>query len=262
MRKVFVLFLNLSLIMFLLCFSPHNQSFAAGDTYARIKNSNVYIYRSAQLNENVQNKWCILPETFFVKIINNVNENFYKVQYYDLFGYIKKSDINLVNEIPNNPYPNPVTFNLKPSYICHLRSTPLNKSAYYDTISGNDILPYYGKIIGETVLDGKDPIWYLTKFNGEFGYVYSYYTNAFLANQINNEEVTVKVSLNETVLNPLTNIENSIILLAILAPAVLILFLLYKPRKQRVKINNFSKKKHREKIDISQENSYFNDPEL
>lgn len=235
------------------------------NSFARIKNNNSYLYKSANINENTENKWCLLPETFFVKIINNMNEHFFKVEFADLVGYVKKVDVNLVNETPKNPYPSKTTFTTKSATSCYLRSSPKISGAISNVVAtlpaNSNNLEFLGKIIGEEAIDLQGTIWYLTKFNGTYGYIYSYYTNTFITSQINTEQVTLKVSLENTNLNPLTNPESAMLIFIILIPVMLILTLLYKPKKVRKSLN-MANKKHKERMDVSKENSYFNDPEL
>lgn len=238
---------------------------ASGEVYARVKYNNTYLYKSAAINENTENKWCLLPETFFVKVLNNINDQFYKAEFLSIVGYVKKMDVNLVNEIPKNPYPSKTTFATKSNTSCYLRSSPKISGAISNVVAtlpaSTNNLEFLGKIIGEEAIDLQGTIWYLTKYNDTYGYIYSYYTNTFIANQINSEQVTLKISLDNSTLNPLTNPESAFLIFLILIPVIVVLTLLYKPKKQRKPLHTVSTA-HKEKIDVSKENNYFNDPEL
>lgn len=231
---------KLLLIMLISCFCLQmlfaKQFFVSAnsqiETYARITNNTTYLYKTATENENVENKLCLLAQTFFVKVLTNYNENFYKVQYSNLTGYVKKQEVQLVNEIPKTPYPSLQTITIKNNVSCYLRSTPKVKGAISNIItiipSGANVT-YIGKIIGEEAIDLQGNIWYLVKYNDNLGYIYSFYSNTFLPTQTNNEVTTLKLSAPSTTLNPLSNTTSIIIIVAILLPLVLILFLLYKP---------------------------------
>lgn len=197
--------------------------------YAQIKNSNTYLYKSV---ESKDNKWCIIEKSYFVKIISNYNTEYYKVEYYGINGFVLKSQIQLINETPINAYPN-VNFNITNS--CYLRSSPKIKGMTDNTIcvipANTKKLTYIGKIIGEEAVDLKGSIWYLTKYEDNIGYVYSGYTTSMGIISENQEQVTEYTSNNYDKINPLANIDCVVIIVLTLIPTLLILIMLYKPKK-------------------------------
>lgn len=210
--------------------------------YAQIKNSNTYLYKSAELN-TYQNKWCLIENSYFVKILNNYNSDFYKVEYNGLTGYVLKNEITLINEIPQTPYPNNISFKIGQNG-CYMRTSPQIKEVINNTICtvpSNTKLKYLGKIIGEEAVDLKGSIWYLTEYNGNIGYIYSGYTHSINAINTNMEAVTTYTNETISTINPLTNMECIIIIIITLIPCLIILYLLYKPKKLK-KINIKPKK--------------------
>ena len=221
------------------------------------------MYKTSQLNESLDNKWCILTKTFFVEILSNYNENFYKVQYGNLSGFAKKNEVQLVNEIPQNPYPMQNTFSIKNNTSCYLRSTPKTTNVINNVLSiipsATNNLTYLGKIIGEEAIDMQGSVWYLTEYNNQIGYVYSYYTNSFLPEQENTEITTIKLSLQSTTLNPLTNTNNLLLITIILLPLIAILIMLYKPPKKPAVAKPSTS---RENCNVLDSTRHYNEPDL
>ena len=237
-KKLLVAFFSLILISASLFNLP--TIYAKSPDYAQIKNSSTYIYKSAELNESISNKLCLVENSYFVKILNNFNDVFYKVEYNGITGYVKKENINLINETPINPYTNNIYFNIN-NTSCYFRSSPKIKDTINNTIctinAGTKGLRYIGKIIGEEAIDFNGTIWYLTEFNGVLGYVYSAYTNSLNTIFENTEQISLFTGFNYSKVNPLTNTTCIFVILITLIPFLFILFLIYLPRKKLSKAN-------------------------
>ena len=253
-NKILLIFLlTLSVITF---FSPKTSHvIAKTPQYAQIKNSNTYLYKSAELT-STKNKWCLIENSYFVKIINNYNSEFYKVEYNGISGFVKKSEINLVNEIPKTPYPNLTTFNTNQTN-CYLRSSPqiteITNNVLLTIPKNTQNLKYIGKIIGEEAIDYKGSIWYLTEYNGTYGYIYSAYTNSISPINLNVENVTNYTGEDFSKINPLTNLTCLIIIILTLIPSLFIVIMLYIPKKS-YKINNVKPIKNKIKTNFYDEN--------
>ena len=205
--------------------------YAKPPMYAQIKNSNTYLYKSAESN---QNKWCLIEKSYFVKLISNYNNDYYKAEYNGLTGFVLKADIQLINETPSVPYPI-ATFNTPNN--CYLRKSPKVKDVIDNTIcvipAGSKKLKYIGKIIGEEAVDFKGSIWYLTEYEDNIGYVYSGYTSNVSIISENIEHVSIYTGNTFEKVNPLTNIDCVVIIILTLLPTLLILYMLYKPKKSK-----------------------------
>ena len=205
--------------------------YAKPPMYAQIKNSNTYLYKSAESN---QNKWCLIEKSYFVKLISNYNNDYYKAEYNGLTGFVLKADIQLINETPSVPYPI-ATFNTPNN--CYLRKSPKVKDVIDNTIcvipAGSKKLKYIGKIIGEEAVDFKGSIWYLTEYEDNIGYVYSGYTSNVSIISENIEQVSIYTGNTFEKVNPLTNIDCVVIIILTLLPTLLILYMLYKPKKSK-----------------------------
>lgn len=103
MKKFWVLPL-LALLIF--CLPPRAANAEETDMYARVMQPNVYFYEKADENSGL----FILPETYFIKITGESQE-YYAAEYLSdtpgrtpLYGYCRKTDVELVSYIPETPF--------------------------------------------------------------------------------------------------------------------------------------------------------------
>ncbi len=228
-----------------------NCIIAKTPVWAQIKNSNTYLYKSAEFNKNIDNVWCLIENSYFVKIINNYNTEVYKVEYNGITGFVKKNEISLINETPKTPYPNNITFSIG-STNCYMRTRPQIKD-YTDNIvcvipANTSGLKFIGKTIGEEAVDFKGSIWYLTEYNGQLGYVYSDYTTSINPIKENVEQVSLFVGNDFSKINPLTNTTCVFLIVLTLLPCMAIMFILYHPKKGKIK--------HKRKVKQNYKNYY------
>lgn len=244
-------------------FFSNSFSYASANVsgFAQIKQSNTYLYKIIDHNENVKNKWCLLEPTYFVQIISRYNDDYFKVSYNGITGFVKQSDVQLVNEKPRNPYPTNIHFDLT-NTNCYLRNSPKIKDVVNNIL---DIIPastknlnYIGKTIGEEAIDFKGTVWYLIEYNNKLGYVYSAYTSNITPIYPNAEQVTSKNYNLFNTINPITNPMVAFMIILILIPCLFIIILLYKPRNARVKI----KHKHKEQLSPTDVTHMFDETDL
>lgn len=90
MKKLFIFAILMFSCANLFNFNP---ALAKADKviYAKIQEENIFIYSLPSENEN--NKLFILPQSYFVKLINEANDQFYYCSYKDINGYVKKSQV-------------------------------------------------------------------------------------------------------------------------------------------------------------------------
>lgn len=235
------------LFLFVSIFVINSSSIEVSTTntngYALVKSNNCYLYKYLIDNPIVDNKYFLLEKTYFVKVIENANENFYKVEYNDINGYVKKTDIEFVEEIPENPFLDNITFDIYSGSSVELRNEPTTSGGVGSIItsipaSQKDLI-YYGKITGEESIKGLGNIWYFCSYtlsNGTEvkGYVYSPLT-VNLSPITENNEVLTAVSVNNYVpLNSLLYLNLStknLIIIALTLPALYVIYLFVKPTK-------------------------------
>lgn len=224
-------------IIFLLILSlifPISPNFASaevdGDFYGKIASENVQFLSSPNSNSAL----FTLPYSYFVKI-NDVLDDFYEVVYKDLTGYVAKSNLRLMEGVPNTPYLN-LNFSIfTPYYLYELPNT--NSSAYCE-LDDTQSFSYYGTLSGEEVSDRSD-VWYYASVTVSgttyHGYIYSEITNTLPEITINSEvftEVDEGALFNSTPeFNSLSTGTKVLLIVAITVPSVFILYFLIKPNK-------------------------------
>lgn len=220
--------------------------------YARIMLENVYLYKNPINVEDYTNIQFVLPRTYFVELIDEEN-NFYKVNYLNFTGYVKKDAVQTIVGTPEKPYLNNVQFRVYAEVSRDLRSQPhtsggsSNQVNYIPLYSRN--LTYFGTIVGEQVIEGRTNVWYYCKYSADkdyYGYVYSDFCDELTPITENTEhfDFTTAPNFNQNIPQKTTlsteNKTTGIIIAVITVPALVFLFLILKSSKilNRTKINN------------------------
>lgn len=211
--------------------------------YACVKTNDCYLYKYLIDNPLVESRYFLLEKSYFVKVIESANDEFYKVKYIDKLGYVKKSNIEFVEEVPQNPFLEEITFDIYSLSNVKLRNEPSTKNGISSIVStipaSQKNLTYIGKISGEESIKGLGNIWYYCEYtladNSKIcGYIYSPLTNNLSPINENCENLTT-VSINQFVpLNSLLYLNintKNLIILIILIPSVYVLYLFTKPTK-------------------------------
>lgn len=205
--------------------------------YARIIDTRTFLYKTANNDNNTKNIICIMENTYYVEILLTYDEDFYKVNYNGVSGYVLRNQVKKVSQTPTNPYPKDIKM-LTINNNVYLRSTPEKTNNNLSIIPSNCAnLRYIGKVYGEQLDDFRDNTWYFVEYQGVFGYIYSEYLKSVDQIVPNIEELSfLNDSDFDDIINPLSNSTCAIIIAILLAPIMLILFLLYKkPNKKKEK---------------------------
>lgn len=233
MRKWLVIILaSLSLIL-----RPTEISFAESKFAKVLESTNLYKYSST--SDEINNIICIVEKTYFVEIISEMND-LYHVNYNGIKGYVKKNDVKEITNTPSTPYP----YNIKITIgtDCNFRSSPTIKSNYNNIITtlnaGENNLIFIGRIFSDEAIDFGGRTWYFVKYNGEYGYIYNKYIKSITPIYENTEKVSYKTENTVTLTNPITHTPTLIIIILLFIPCIIILFILYLPRKYKIKNHN------------------------
>lgn len=176
-----------------------------------------------------------IPYSYFVRVEYGVDD-FYKVSFKDISGYVKKSKVTLMNGTPKQPFPN-ATYKIFVDF--NLYESPTRSSNIVTNIGTSSTLTYYGTKVGEQV-SSTNSMWYFSSIvtNGttQFGYVFSGVTDLLTSISVNNENFDVVSSdvLNstqQTEFHTLSTGTKIILIIAISIPSLLILYFLIKPSK-------------------------------
>ena len=210
--------------------------------FARVMFEQVYLYKTPNEITDSSNIYFELPQTYFVELIDSANDLFYKANYLNFTGYVKKDSVQAIAGVPMCPYLENINFRVYAELSRDLRTEPNQSNgsssqvAYIPLLSKN--ITYYGKIVGESLIDGRTNIWYYCKYSADkdyYGYVYSDFCDEMSTIQNNIEQVTyldnptfapIKISNNYTI--PKNDNRLGIIVGILSIPAVIFLLMIVK----------------------------------
>ena len=239
------------ILLVILIFMQNNYMVVYADTfdtyYARIMYDDVYLYNEPIEVDSYANVMFCLPRTYFVELLGEANNDFYKVNYAQFTGYIKKDSVQTIIGTPITPYLDNISFRVYSEQSCTLRSEPTSlggsetQVAYIPLYSRN--LTYYGTIKGEMYVDGRTDIWYYCKYTSDkdyYGYIYSEFCDGddLMNMPLNTEEVTyteapdfsANTDTNATSL-PIEDRTTYIVIAVLTIPALIFVFLMIKGGK-------------------------------
>ena len=81
-----------------------NLSFASKNPsiYAKIESDSVFLYSNPKADN--ESKLFQLPNSYFVRLIENSGEDFYYCAYKDIYGYVRKNEVTAMNGTPVAPF--------------------------------------------------------------------------------------------------------------------------------------------------------------
>lgn len=229
MKKIFCL------IIFLLIFIPINYDFSFAENsqfyYAKIQNEG-YFYSSA----NSEDKLFQIPTSYFVLLTGEENSEFYRAEYKNKSGFVKKSEVTPMSGTPTSPYPN-ASFRIFAKEGLGLYSSPSSNSSLLSTIPYLcDSVEFYGYMTGEEDIPNKSTQWIYCLLNKEFGYVYSVFCDSLPTIPKNEESFDVLTP--SFSVNTLSQSSPSTIwiIIGVGLPSLVVLFLLIKPSFNKTSI--------------------------
>lgn len=245
MKKFLTLVFTFSLITFLIVISVPALTTVSNTNpcFARVKYNNVCFYKTPTNNYENTNILFILESSYFVKLIKDENNEYYKANYIDINGYVKKTEVECILENPETPYLNNINFSISPNNSAILRMSPTTENGDNDILivipANTHDITYYGKITGQEAISGLGNIWYYCSYTNAqntttYGYIYSPLTRG-LTPINSNTEITTLSSVNHfDRINSFLNLNstlNTVLISITILPTILILYLLFKPSK-------------------------------
>ena len=220
------------------------EKFSSG--YAIILTNDCYLKTEPSENCHL----FLLEQSYFVKVLNDYDTKYYKVQYMEFEGYVEKSKLSFVEEFPNNPYLAHITFDIYDLGNVCMRSSPEtldNDSNILCTIKAScKDLTYYGKCTGEEAISGLGNVWYYAAYEDENnnlykGYIYAPLTRNISAIASSNENLTI---VNSTSFLPVDNLlylnlsTKNILVVITFIPTLFVVYLFSKPARIKEKSNH------------------------
>lgn len=241
-------------------------------TYAKALEGCV-LYKTEEMNNSLDEILFIVPETYFVTILEVIDEeNCYMVQYDKYVGYVSPSTVMLATFTPIVKTLENITFDIKSSSGTQIWSSPSTKSSVYTTLSaGTQNISYVASVIGSVPSGGESNVWYYVYYTSSVnstnvyeGYVYS--ENAtnlseIVANTETNPEVISEEVVDEKIIYISSTIK-TIIVAVIAIPIILflciILYKIVKNIKKTTKYNNNLTQPQGENLPVLAENKNSN----
>ena len=158
-----------------LCFSKSETT-----TYAKAL-ENCVLYKSENLTESPDNVFFIVPESYFVILLESVSDECFKVQYQKYIGYVSSKSVIVSTFIPIVKFLDNITFDIKETSGTQVWNKPNTDGRVLTTISaGSKNIHYIAYVYGNIPSGGESNLWYYVSYtpspnstNVYEGYVYS-----------------------------------------------------------------------------------------
>ena len=256
-----VLFAIAALALLTPCASPLTASADAAAEWYRIEKENVLFYKSPP--DTADNVVFTLEYTYFVRPLSSSGA-FFEVQLYEnrngfvkMTGYVRIADLEPYAKTPVPPLYPEVSLTVTASTT--LKKTPSNSGEDIAAVFSGKTVMYYGRAVA--------PDWYFVRADGDFGYL--------PASRLSPLSIPVHpvplVEEPETpvVTDPVPDPEppekdkfalEIVLILLICIPALIIVVLLFLPRKNTPTKNERLRQAHRPKY--LDDSAYFDDLDL
>ena len=265
-------------LLFMFCnITPGATTFADNVYYGRALASGIYLYSTPEITSDKTNRIFEIPATYFVLLLGDENDLFYRAQYNDIYGFVLKSEVSCIQGTPVNPYVTNATFRVFTPSGANLRSSPYETLGTTNLITSIPFLEtnlmYYGTCEGEEAISYKGNIWYYCKYVSQnqemYGYIYSPLCD-LLTNIVQNTEefeyvtpdfstTTGEQTSGENYLS-ISNPWQIIIIVLVCLPCIFIIYFLFKPTSiatQNVVKSSKKKNKRKKKISKLKHSDYY-----
>lgn len=241
----------LFLLMLCVFYSNKNYQIASAEpaettTYAKAL-VGCNLYKTQEMGQDYKDILFQIPETYFVIVLDTVNDNCFKVQYDKFIGYVDASTVTIATFVPIVKTLDNITFDIKSTSGTQIWQYPTPNSNICTTISaGTKNITYIAYAYGTVPSGGESNIWYYVYYTPDSnstnvyeGYIYSENTTN-LSEIVANTETNPEVISNEIDGDNLIFISSTIktIVITIIAIPVILFFaiILYK-LVQKIKNN-------------------------
>lgn len=241
--KKLICYIFLTIFSILTMFTSSLTTLAENYFFAKVVQEDVYLYSDPI--DNIDKTMFEIPKTYFVKLLDETNNDFYYAMYKDVYGYVKKSQVVVMDGTPTSPYPNATFRIFSPDGIGLYSSPSTSLTNQLTNIPYlTNTLKFYGYISGQEAIPEKSNIWYYCNYYNElnyYGYVYSVFCDQLSQIQDNLETFNVienpifKTNESPTELSPTAM---AFIIIGVSIPCLLVIYLLIRPSLTKDKILN------------------------
>ena len=271
MKKI-IIFL-LFLILFPFSQKEINLGFAKSETttYAKAL-ENCILYKSENLTESPDNVYFIVPESYFVILLESVGDECFKVQYQKYIGYVSSNTVVVSTFIPIVKFLDNITFDIKETSGTQVWNKPNTEGRVLTTISaGSKNISYIAYVYGSIPSGGESNLWYYVSYtpsanstNVYEGYVYSENTTN-LSSIVYNTECNPEVIENQNNDGETFYVSSTIktiVVIIIAVPIILFIFVILYNLLRKIQKNTISRKNENKYIEnqnmIDSQNDFSN----
>ena len=165
--------------------------------YAKAK-SNCHLFKTSDITDcSYRNVIFIVPNTYFVSVLQEVNSYIYRVQYLNKIGYVSADSVVKVDFIPIKSSLENIQFDISEVVGTQMRSSPTaedSNNVLAIIPAGSVGLNYIADVEGEVPTGGTSKCWYYALYSPESdptsvyeGYVYSEKTKNLTEITLNGE---------------------------------------------------------------------------
>ncbi len=224
--------------------------------YAKVLDE-CYLYKNKSFSDvGVDEVYFQIPETYFVLILEKIDENCFKVQYGKYVGYVNSSKVEIASFVPIVKTLEGITCDIKTNAGTQIWSSPTTSSSILTTIrAGTKGINYIAACKGVVPSGGESNVWYYvsyTPFENSTsvyeGYIYSenvaYVSEIFSNLESNPEIIENQTTENESLIlisSTLKTVILAIVALPITLLIVVIMYKLIKKLQKNTNNNNFAK---------------------
>lgn len=229
-------------------------------TYAKAA-SNCVLYKSSGLETNLSNIYFVIPETYFMTVLEIVSDKCMKVNYDGYVGFVDSSTAVIATFVPIVKSLKGVTFDIKETSGTQVWSMPSTDGDVLTKIqAGEKSITYISYVYGVVPRGGESNIWYYVSYTPESnstnvyeGYIYSEnatnLSEIFLNAESNPEPISSTVE-NEKIIMISPSVRTLLVALIsvpiILFIAIVLLKIVKNVRKFREKRETFAKNENLE----------------
>lgn len=252
-------------IILLSCFNidnVENFSYAKSQSirYAKVS-SGCLLYKSQDLKDDIDNIYFVVPETYFVTILEDVDEYVCKVQYDKYIGYVKREFISMATFVPNIKTLSDIKCDIKQTSGTQIWNKPSADGNVLAIIPAGEIgVNYISYVYGVIPTGGEVNVWYYISYtpstnttNVYEGYVYSENVTNLSDIPVNledNPEVYVESNVSDENNIHISSTFKTVIVALISIPIILLIsIILYKLIKFIAKYTNKNKNENNYKFD-------------
>ncbi len=211
-------------------------SSAREEYYAKVTEDDIYLYSSP--SSLSANQLFEIPKSYFLVIMAE-KEDFYYARYNDVYGYVRKSQVSVMDGTPQSPFYS-TSFRVFSLGGLPLYSKPSSQSEMISQVPYlAENLVYYGKVTGEHLVPEKSSTWYFCKFTAEDGNFYQGYLYSVFCDKIE-EDIPLNTETFPLITTPLfpteptelgglSNTAKVLIIVGVSVPCAVILYLLIRP---------------------------------